>query len=83
MHGVGEELEDLLPFLQEVEVRLLQTDFIVPTSGQVTHYFKPERTKPPEFTEPVDVVVETPHWFSLTATTVSETSTMSARPLIY
>jgi hypothetical protein len=64
MHGVGEKLEDLLPFLQEVEVRLLQVDFIVPTSGQVTHYFKPERTKPPEFTEPLDVVVETPDWFS-------------------
>jgi hypothetical protein len=51
MHGVGEKLEDLLPFLQEAEVRLLQADFIVPTSGQVTHYSKPERTKPPEFTE--------------------------------
>jgi hypothetical protein len=48
MHGVGKNLDDLLPFLQEVEVRLMQGDFIVSTSSQVTHYFKPERVEPPE-----------------------------------
>jgi CRP-like cAMP-binding protein len=44
---VEEDLVDhrLPPFLQEVEVRLLHADSLVPTSGQVTHYFKPEHTK--------------------------------------
>jgi hypothetical protein len=48
MHDVNEKLENLLSLLQEVEVCLLQAEFIVPTSGQVTDYFKPERKKPPE-----------------------------------
>jgi hypothetical protein len=32
--------------------------------AKVTHYSKPERAEPPEFTEPVEVVVGTPAWFS-------------------
>ena len=54
MHRVGEKLEDLPPFLQEVEVRILQAEFIVPTPSQVTHYSKPERAEPPESSQPSD-----------------------------
>jgi len=54
MHRVGEKLEDLPPFLQEVEVRILQAEFIVPTPSQITHYSKPERAEPPESSQPIE-----------------------------
>jgi hypothetical protein len=41
--AIGEKLDDLLPFLRQVEIRRSQTDFIASTAGYVTHYFKPER----------------------------------------
>jgi hypothetical protein len=48
MDVVSENHEDLLPFLQEVEVSLLRADFIAPTSGWFTYYFKPGRPKLPQ-----------------------------------
>ena len=35
-----------------------------PSPSQATQYFRPRQTKPPELTEPVEAIVETPDWFS-------------------
>jgi hypothetical protein len=51
MHGSGENLDDLPPFLQEVTYFNCRPISQAPTWGQVTQYFKPESAKLLEFRE--------------------------------